>query len=178
MKLLYLFLFFTGIFGSFQNYHHPSYQDNHNQLSNGLKKESRETFITLSNAIYESRIIKEKLSNQTFETKIYLKSKKMNQRRKMDRLFASYQHMIQKVQLQTQKNIFKLEKIRKFASDHLSILKEEHLSMKERLEQNDIEINKVFFDKTEHHYDKVTDNYHTWKRKHGEIEDIIKNIQM
>jgi hypothetical protein len=177
MKLLKLFLFFTGATSIFQNYHHPTYNDNHNQLSEGLKKESRKTFVTLSNALYESRIIKEKLSNQTLETKTYLKSKKMNQRRKMDRLFASYQNMIQKVQLKSQNNILKLEKLRKFVSDHLSILKEEHTIMKERLENNNIKINEMFFDKTENHYEKVTENYHTWKHKHEEIEDIIKNIQ-
>ena len=83
MKLLYLFLFFTQATGFFKTYHHPQYQDIHNELSEGLKKDSRKTFITLSNAMYESRVIKEKLSNKSSEKKNYLLSKKMNQRRKI-----------------------------------------------------------------------------------------------
>ena len=44
MKLLYLFLFFTHATGFFKTYHHPPYQDIHNELSEGLKKDSRKTF--------------------------------------------------------------------------------------------------------------------------------------
>jgi hypothetical protein len=177
MKLLKLFLFFTGAASIFKNYHHPTYHDNHNQLSEGLKKESRKTFVTLSNAMYESRIIKEKLSNKSSEKKNYLLNEKMNQRRKMDRLFAGYQHMVQRNQIRSRNNLLTLEKTRKFVSDHLSNLKNDHLIMKERLKQNDAEINDLFYDKTEKHYKKATENYHTWKRKNEEIEDIIKNIQ-
>jgi hypothetical protein len=177
MKLLYLFLFFTHATGFFKTYHPPPYQDIHNELYEGLKKDSRKTFITLSNAMYESRVIKEKLSNKSYEKKNYLLSKKMNQRRKMDRLFAGYHHMIQRNQLRSINNLLTLEKTRNFVSDHLSNLKKDHLTMKERLKQNNVEINKLFYDKTEKHYDKTSVNYHTWKRKNDEIEDIIKNIR-
>ena len=169
-------MFFFTLFNAYLSYTHPNYQELHQGLSNQVKDETKVNFITLNNAKYEYRIIKEHISNNSLQIKNELQEKKMKQKRKMDYLFARYQMMVKRVQLQAEKNLYKLEKIRSFTSNHLSTLKREHMEMIEQLIHTDKKINELMKEKKETHLNEMLEKYSEWKKNHEGAEEIINSL--
>ena len=176
MNILLFFVIFNTCFGYHKPYHHPNYRELHGELSKQLREETHHNFITLTNAKYASRITREHLSNQSIYRKNKLQERKMKYQRKTDYLFARYQMMVQRVQLQTEKNLLQLERIRSFTSNHLSLLKTEHLEMIDQLTLNDQKINELMKEKKETHLDEMLEKYTVWKSNHEGAEEIINSL--
>ena len=176
MNLFLFFFTFNTCFGYYKPYRHPNDRELHGELSNQLREETHHNFITLANAKYASRITREHLSNQSVYRKNKLQERKMKYQRKTDYLFARYQMMVQRVQLQTEKNLLQLERIRSFTSNHLSLLKTEHLEMIDQLTLNDQKINELMKEKKETHLDEMLEKYTVWKTNHEGAEEIINSL--
>ena len=176
MNLFLFFFTFNTCFGYYKPYRHPNDRELHGELSKQLREETHHNFITLTNAKYASRITREHLSNQSIYRKNKLQERKMKYQRKTDYLFARYQMMVQRVQLQTEKNLLQLERIRSFTSIHLSLLKTEHLDMIDQLTLNDQKINELMKEKKETHLDEMLEKYTVWKTNHEGAEEIINSL--
>ena len=98
---------------------------------------------------------------------------KMKNSRKMDLLFARHSNMVRSLHINAEKNLLKLEQIRKLASDTLADLKENHIDMLYKLHNNQIEVESIIENKKEIHLDKMTDYYKNWKDRREEILDTI-----
>ena len=176
MNLFLFFFTFNTCFGYYKPYRHPNDRELHGELTKQLREETHHNFITLTNAKYASRITREHISNQSIYRKNKLQERKMKYQRKTDYLFARYQMMVQRVQLQTEKNLLQLERIRSFTSNHLSLLKTEHLDMIDQLTLNDQKINELMKEKKETHLDEMLEKYTVWKSNHEGAEEIINSL--
>jgi hypothetical protein len=172
---MYIFLLLLPLLNInyWEKYTQPKAEDLYLKLSKNLREEVQDNFYILKTVKYEHTFIKEHLLNVSKHIKNTLLEKKMENRRKMDYLFARHINMINIIHKKAEKNLFQLEYIRKSASDTLADLKENHINMLHRLNKNQEDINNKLEIKKENHMDLMTTYYKNWKDKREEILDII-----
>lgn len=170
------YFLYLCIFNYWEKYTHPKPNELFKNLSLNLRKETQKNFYILQNGIYEHNLIKEKLHNNSIYVKNKLLENKMNNKRKIDKMFNKHSIMIQNLHNKANNNILTLEKTRKKVSDNLADLKTDYLQMQEKLKNNQKNIDKIIKDKKNNHLDNMENNYIKWKNKRQEIEDIINTI--
>ena len=177
MKMISLFIFINScLSGYWETYKHPTPESLYTSLSESVNKETQENFIIINMGKYEFRKMKEVMSNNSIKTKKRILEKKMNHRRKIDRLFARHASMIRGNHKKATENLEKLELIRSETSNHLYNLKKDHEETQMRLKKNSELINNIFTEKKNHHMEKVEGNYKKWKENHEEAGDIINGL--
>lgn len=171
--ILFLFSLLSIYPYHWEKFYHPKPQILYRELSENLREDSRNNFITLQTIRYEFNHIKENLHNNTVFIKNTLLEKKMSNRRKIDSLFARHSSMIRGIHKKSQSNLYILESNRRIVSDHLSDLKRDHLTTIDRLTKNKEDIEEIYKNKREEHMNTIEDKYKKWKNKREEILDII-----
>ena len=156
-----------------ERFSHPKPAILYKTLSENLKDEVKVNFVTLQTIKYEMGYIKENIHNNSILLKDTLLENKMNNRRKMDGLFARYAHMVKRVHQKSEENLDVLEFNRKRVSERLHNLKRDHSSMIDRLTKNKEDIEYIYENKREEHMNTMGDKYEEWKNKREEILDII-----
>ena len=170
-----LFLFFLPLLSLnyCEKYEHPKPEDLLKKLTNNLREEVVDNFYILQTVKYDHDTIREHLLNESIYIKYTMLENKMKNSRKMDLLFARHSNMVRSLHINAEKNLLKLEQIRKLASDTLADLKENHIDMLHKLHNNQIEVESIIENKKEIHLDKMTDYYKNWKDRREEILDTI-----
>ena len=169
-----LYFIFPLIYCEFwEKYNHPTYKSVISSISKKLNQESRANFMILNLAKYEHLKTKEHLHNKSSMIKLNLLNKKMQNKRKTDIMLSKHASMVYKNHKKSETNLEKLETIRKQTSDHLSYLKHDHTLMKNKLINNNNNINDIMKNKHDKHMNITLDNYIKWKQKREEILDTI-----
>jgi hypothetical protein len=157
----------------FEKYVHPKAEDLYLQLSKNLREEVQDNYYILQATKYEHNYIKEHLLNVSRYIKNVLLQKKMKNKRIIDYMFSRHVNMIKLIHNKAEYNLLQLENIRKLVSNDLADLKENHINMINKLNKNQIEINKILNNKKEDYMDLMTTYYKNWKDKREEIKDKI-----
>ena len=160
-----------------ENFQHPKPTVLYEQLSKNLREEIRNNFIRTQTVKYEHDVVKESLHNESVRVKTLLEAKKLQNRRKMDLLFARHKSRVSGLHKESARVLDELEDKRRETSDHLADLKEDHLATVAALTQNAREVDEHLRVKTEEHMDAMTNYYQRWHDNHEDAEETILNLR-
>ena len=160
-----------------ENFQHPKPTVLYEQLSKNIREEIRTNFIRTQTVKYEHDVVRESLHNESVRVKTLLEEKKLQNRRKMDLLFARHKGRVMGLHKESARVLDELEDKRRETSDHLADLKEDHLATVAALTQNAREVDEHLRVKTEEHMDAMTNYYQRWHDNHEDAEETILNLR-